>query len=339
MKKYVILYSVSITVIVAMVIGSAYLNNSIVNVNVIDVSTSCVQNTILCSGVVEYSDYQDVICKSAAIANDIFIKEGDYVSKGDNLINLTNVKTEKNPISGIDTTNINNICSNINNLENMQEVYSSLLTEPKVNPSNYTKYGSAYNIKAPISGLVTSVNVEAGKVINENSSIVTISNTNNMQVRLNVNESQISELKIGQKAFVTGVGFKNSEYTGTVTNISNEAEKIVGVTGKETVVNVIVKLDNVNNDIKPGYTAKCRIVTSEENDVLLTPYESIKSDENGKEYVYQYNNGKAIKTYVETGNEYQNGYEIISGLKNGDKIIEKTDMVYSNCRVRANANY
>ena len=338
MKKYVILYSVSITIIVSMVMVSIYLKNSIINVNVIDVSTSSVQNTILCSGVVEYSDSQDVVCKNTAIANDVFVKEGDYVNKGEYLINITNVKAEKKPISGMDTTNIGEI-SNITNFENIQEVYSNLVTESKGNPSDYTKYGDAYNIRAPISGLVSSVSIEKGKIINENSSIITISNTNNMQVRLAVNESQISDLKVGQKVFVTGVGFRNSEYTGRVADISNEAEKIVGATGKETVVNVIVKLDNVNDDIKPGYTAKCRIVTSEENDILLTPYESIKSDENGREYVYQYIDGKAIKTYVETGNEYQNGYEIIEGLKNGDKIIEKPDRLYSNSRVRVNAKY
>lgn len=338
MKKYVILYSVSITIIISMVIWSVCLKNSIVNVNVIDVSASSVQNTILCSGIVEYSDSQDVICKNTAITNDIFIKEGDYVNKGDHLINITNVKSEKKSISGIDTTNLNEI-SNIVNIENIQEVYGNLITESKGGPSDYIKCGDAYNIRAPISGLVSSVSVEKGKVINENSSIITISNTNNMQVRLSVNESQISDLKVGQKAFVTGVGFKNSEYTGKVTDISNEAENVVGPTGKETIVNVVVKLDNVNDDIKPGYTAKCRIVTSEEDDILLTPYNSIKADENGKEYVYQYKDGKAVKTYVETGNEYQNGYEITAGLNSGDRIIEKPDMVYNNSRVKVNTKY
>lgn len=338
MKKYVILYSISITIIVSMVIGSVYLKNSIINVNVIDVSTSSVQNTVLCSGVVEYSDSQDVMCKNTAVTNDVFVKEGDYVNKGDYLTNVTNVKVERKSIADINSTSIGEL-SNMNNLTNIQEVYNSLITESKNNPSDYTKYGDAYNIRAPISGLVTSVNTEKGKFINENASIITISNTNNMQVKLDVNESQIAEIKVGQKAFITGVGFKGSEYTGKVTNISNEAEKIVGPTGKETVINVIVKLDKVNGDIKPGYTAKCKIITSEENDVILTPYESIKADESGNEYVYQYKNGKAVKTYVETGNEYQNGYEIVSGLSNGDKIIEKPDKVYSNSRVKVSTNY
>lgn len=326
MKKYVILFSAAALIIASMVIGSNYLNNSIVNVDVIDVKTSSVQNTILCSGIIEYCDSQDISCKASAIVNDIFVKEGDFVKKGDQLLNLTNVKIDKNNVSSISPAEIENI-ANTNNI----------VSESKSSPSNYTKYGDAYNIRAPISGIVSSVNVKKNSVIAENTSVITIADTDKMQVKLSVNESQISEIKVGQKAIVTGVGFKNSEYTGEVTNISNEAEKIVGSTGKETVVNVIVKLDNTSKDIKPGYTAKCRIIISEDDNVLLTPYESIKSDDNGKEYVYKYENGKAIKTYIETGNEYQNGFEIVSGLENGDKIIEKSDRLYSNCRVRANA--
>lgn len=336
MKKYVILFSVAVVIITSMVLGSNYLNNSIVNVDIIDVKTSSVQNTILCSGIIEYCDSQDISYKASAIVNDIFVKEGDFVKKGDQLLNLTNVKIDKNNVSSISPAEIENI-ANTNNIENIQDVYNNIVSESKSSPSNYTKYGDAYNIRAPISGIVSSVNVKKNSVIAENTSVITIADTDKMQVKLSVNESQISEIKVGQKAIVTGVGFKNSEYTGEVTNISNEAEKIVGPTGKETVVNVIVKLDNTSKDIKPGYTAKCRIIISEDDNVLLTPYESIKSDDNGKEYVYKYENGKAVKTYIETGNEYQNGFEIVSGLENGDKIIEKSDRLYSNCRVRANA--
>lgn len=335
MKKYVILFSIVMSIITLMTLGSNYLDNSIVNVDVIDVKTSSVQNTITCSGIIEYCDSQDVLCKSPAIANEIFVKEGDFTKKGDKLLNLTNIKIDKNSISNINSAGIGNIY-NTNNIENIQEVYNNIVSDSKKSPSNYTKHGDAYNMRAPISGMVSSVNVKKNNVITENTAIITIADTNKMQVKLSVNESQISEIKVGQKALITGAGFKNSEYTGEVTNISNEAEKIVGPTGKETVVNVIVKLDNVSKDIKPGYTAKCRIIISEDDNVLLTPYESINADNNGKEYVYKYENGKAIKTYIETGNEYQNGFEIISGLENGDKIIEKSDKLYSNCRVRAN---
>ena len=279
MKKYVILFSAAVLIIASMVLGSNYLNNSIVNVDVIDVKTSSVQNTILCSGIIEYCDSQDISCKASAIVNDIFVKEGDFVKKGDQLLNLTNVKIDKNNVSSISPAEIENI-ANTNNIENIQDVYNNIVSESKSNPSNYTKYGDAYNIRAPISGIVSSVNVKKNSVIAENTSVITIA---------------------------------------------------------DTVVNVIVKLDNTSKDIKPGYTAKCRIIISEDDNVLLTPYESIKSDDNGKEYVYKYENGKAVKTYIETGNEYQNGFEIVSGLENGDKIIEKSDRLYSNCRVRANA--
>ena len=337
MKKYVILFFITIAVIITMKVGVSYLNNSIVDVDIIDVATSTVENTVLCSGIVEYSNSQNVISNCPALINDIYVKEGEQVKKGDSLVNLTNVKIDKNSAPNIDPSDINSV-GGLNNIENIQEVYNNFLLESQSKNNNYTKFGDPYNLKAPISGLAVSVNIKKNDIINGNSSIITIADTNKMQVKLSVNESKISDIKLGQRAIITGVGFKGLEYSGKVTKISNEAEKIVGPSGKETVVNVIVELDSANKDIKPGYTAKCKIITSKSDNVLLTPYESVKSDNSGQEYLYKYVNGKAIKTFVETGNEYQNGYEIISGITLGDRVIQKTDKLYNNCRVNIDKN-
>lgn len=338
MKNYVILLLTTIFLISVMEIGSFYFRNAIFNVDAIDVMTSSVQNTIVCSGVVEYAHSESVICKSSAIINDIFVKKGDYVKKGDNLLEATNIRMNEKPLKDTVFSNIDNIGGSLNELNKIKEMYSNILSNSESKSQDYKENGDPYNIKAPMSGLISSVNTAKNNIIKENFNMLTISDTNEMQIRLYVNESQISDIKVGQNVLITGVGFKNSEYRGKVYKISDEAEKIVGPAGKETVVNVIVKLDDVNDDLKPGYTAKCKIITSQKDNLILTPYESVQYDDNGKEFVYRYENGRSIKTYIETGNEYPEGYEVLSGISSGDTIIKKQDNLHNNDRVKINKN-
>ena len=107
--------------------------------------------------------------------------------------------------------------------------------------------------------------------VNTGQTVMTISTASDLQVCLSVNESQISSIQVGQQAEITGVGFKNTTYYGTVRSISSEAKQIVGTTGQETIVEVIVSVDTEGDDIKPGFTAKCKIITSEEENLLIVP--------------------------------------------------------------------
>ena len=60
---------------------------------------------------------------------------------------------------------------------------------------------------------------------------------------------------------------------------------MVSTTGQETVVEVVVSVDNPGNDIKPGYTAKAKIITAQNDNVLIAPYEAVRAEEDGSEYV------------------------------------------------------
>ena len=124
---------------------------------------------------------------------------------------------------------------------------------------------------------------------------ITIASDEGLQVRLSVNESQISDIQVGQPAEITGVGFHTC-YTGTVKSISSEAKQVVSTTGQETVVEVVVSVDNPGNDIKPGYTAKAKIITAQNDNVLIAPYEAVRAEEDGSEYVLKLKGQRAVKT-------------------------------------------
>ncbi|HEX2937717.1 MAG TPA: HlyD family efflux transporter periplasmic adaptor subunit [Ruminiclostridium sp.] len=319
MKRYVMLFT--FTFIVAGFIAAYGLisRNSVVEVSTVKVDTLTVENSVTCSGRVERIDTSKVYAPSASVVKDVYVKAGDHVITGQALM------TVELPSDKIDTSQLPN-------------GYESLLNQYKDQlQSAQSSYEATIEktVSSPVSGEITSVSVAPNSYISGGSPVAVIADDSGLQVRLSVYESQISDIKVGQKAIITGVGFKNSTYSGTVKSISSEAKQIVTTTGQETVVEVIVSVEGSSQDIKPGFTAKARIITSENSGVLIAPYEAVRADKNGNEYVYKIAGKQAVKTPIVTKKEFDNGFEVVSGLSKNDIIINDPDNVSNGAYVKS----
>ena len=335
MKNYLVLLLFTIFIIFCIVISPFYIKHSNDYIDVINLESTVAQSTIICSGKVEYKNIQTVFAPSLSIAEKIYINEGDRVSKGDPLIHMSGaMKNNLKPNVYNNKTDFINQGS----LPNLSEVYKSIVESEKKDfpiDSLYTSDGKYYNINAPCSGIVSSIGIKNKAAADQNFPLCTIADTSNLQIKASINESQISDIKIGQRVEITGMGFKNSKYLGKVQHISPEAKQIVNTTGKETAVEVIIDINNVKKDIKAGFTAKCKIITCENDNTVIVPYESVRADQNNKEYVYKIEDDTAIKTYISTGREFENGFEVISGLIAGNKIISTPDKVFNGLKIES----
>lgn len=136
-------------------------------------------------------------------------------------------------------------------------------------------------------------------------------------VKIYVPEQDISAVKVGQSAEITGDAFPDIIYHGTVDKISDVAMKIPS--GK-TAVEVTVGIADPDKTLKHGYTASVKICTSEPSVMTLIPYEAVGQDDNG-EFVYILRNGRAYKRYVETGRELSGGLELITPVAYDERVI------------------
>ena len=141
-----------------------------------------------------------------------------------------------------------------------------------------------------------------------------------MLVTTVVSESKISSVKEGQKAEITGDGFENKSYTAYVASIGKTAKKVVVGSSKVVVVDVVLEIENPDNALKSGFTAKVKLFTDDASNVAVVPYSSVLQDNSG-EYVYVYKDGKAIRKNIKTGRELLSGYEVVSGVGAGDTVI------------------
>lgn len=137
---------------------------------------------------------------------------------------------------------------------------------------------------SPISGVVTRLNVEAGENVVTGTMnapgtvIMTISDLSHMEVEIEIDETDIVDVAIGQKAEVEVEALADTVLVGTVTEVGNSG--ITGMAGtQEEVTNflVTVLLDDAHPGLKPGMTATVSIVTAKHVDVLNVPIQAVVS--------------------------------------------------------------
>lgn len=147
----------------------------------------------------------------------LLVRAGDYVSVGTAIFSM-----DAEDASDILKTYKNKVSDAKSSLENAQ----SNLDTTTDNYENYT-------ITAPISGTVTTKNVNVGENVqngNSATALAVIYDLSEVTFEMNIDELDISNVKVGQKVEVTADAFEDQTFEGTVTKVSMEGTAANGVT-------------------------------------------------------------------------------------------------------------
>jgi len=174
-----------------------------------------------------------------------------------------------------------------------------------------------YTIRAPFKGTIGSVNIAPHDWINNNTAVSTLS-TKKHTAQISLNEVDVTQVDIGQKAELTFDALPDIILIGTVSEIDP-----VGIQSSSVVsFNVKITLDETDERVLPGMNVTANIITLEKKDVLTVPNTSIRN-QNGLSYVEVFNKETAENDQVEVElgafNEVET--EILSGLVEGAEII------------------
>lgn len=303
MKKIFLELCFTVVAVGALFVVGAVIKNGVYAAEVYRVSPETVKDTVVCSGKIQYKETKEIIPPSNGIVKEVYVSKGDIVSKDDVLFTMV---------------------TDISAIGNTSGALSEVLDKNTI------------KVTAPVSGTIFNIDVSPKSAVTNTATAATIVNSDDLCVNLPVSESKISDIAIGQNVEISGSAFKNKKYTGTVSDIDNSAQQVVTATGKETAVNVTIDIKNPDDNIKQGYTAKCAIVTDIKNNDFILPYEAVEMNSTTNGVVYKYTEGKAVKTSVKVGNEYENGIEVLSGIKENDLIINTPDKITNTENIKIN---
>lgn len=176
-------------------------------------------------------------------------------------------------------------------------------------------------IKAPIDGTITNLNMIKGQAPTDY--VAKIETINRIIVESQVKEFDINRVNVGMKVEITGDALP----LGTV--IPGEIESIEptaiaptpGSTTSEVAYKVIISLDKISEEIKPGMNVKVKYIIEKQEDVFTVPSNSVY-EKNGKSFMLvlddkEVSTIREMEVTVETQNDYES---VIKSPELNDKI-------------------
>ena len=183
----------------------------------------------------------------------------------------------------------------------------------------YKKWKDTYKpikVISPIGGTVILRNTVPGETVSGGTALFAISD--NLIIAANVDESDIGRVKVGQKAEIVLDAYPDKKVIGRVFQILDEGKNQSNV----ITYQIKIKPEKVPDFYKSAMTANVKIEVASERDALLVPSPAISVPESGKTSVITgFEKKKPVYTAVELGLSQGNYTEIVSGLKEGDKVF------------------
>ena len=222
-------------------------------------------------------------------------------------------------------------------------------------------------ITAPISGVVTRRNIEEGETVvigtmnNQGTVLATVADLSVMEAEVEVDETDIPSVKLGQTAEVTIDALPDRRFVGVVTEIGNSPIPIQttggGAGSQATTFKVVVTLNDEIPGVRPGFTCTADITTAVRTDSLGIPIQAatvrevvvdaagqvvrtdagrrrrgvepavsavelpVGSSEEELEGVFVARQGRAVFVPVKTGIAGERYFEALTGVREGDLVI------------------
>ena len=220
-------------------------------------------------------------------------------------------------------------------------------------------------IVSPIGGIVTRRNIEEGETVmigtmnNAGTVLLTIADLSVIETEVEVDETDIPFIKLGQAASVTIDAFPDKKFTGKVTEVGNSAIQAAGAGAATRATNfkVVVTLAGTVPDVRPGFTCTAVITTATRQKALSVPIAAttvremvvnadgslvrvaptppgtparrvtapaeLQPGQSRKEIegAFVVADGKAVFTPITVGIAGEKYFEVLKGLKEGDEVI------------------
>jgi len=269
-----------------------------------------------------------------AMVSDIILKVnakvGDYVKKDQIIITFP----QDTPVAQYEQAN-SAYLNTKQSYERMQRLYSqgviskqdldNITTGYQVAKANLNAAAQMIQIKAPISGYITAMKVSTASRVESGDELFTVSNTTKYKATIWVPASDIQLIKKGLTAIAN---WGDQTLKGRISTVSLAMDQ------DQKAFKTEIIFDTHPKQIISGVTLQIRIEVARIDNAIVVERKSIL-EENNKKYVWLVRDNKAGKVEISTKHDNGIEYEVIAGLKNGDKMITSgISLLTDNCLVQ-----
>jgi HlyD family secretion protein len=208
---------------------------------------------------------------------------------------------------------------------NVKKQYEAQLAGIQANIGLLQKKRADLNVVSPIDGVILTKNIEKGAILQPGMLIFEVGDKNSMYLESDILVDDIANVKVGSTVLIENEDLGIKDVKGTVRKIYPKAfSKMseLGI-GQKRVKTEIDFDENIEN-LKSGYDMTVKIITASKENTLLIDEKAI-FEYQGKDHVFLNENGVAKLRAIEKGLESDEHVEVLSGLKEGEKVILSPD--------------
>jgi len=178
-------------------------------------------------------------------------------------------------------------------------------------------------VRAPFDGELGVRKVEVGQFLTAGTQIVSLTDLSQLYANFTVTEKDSGQLKVGQVVRIAVDAYPGRSFEGRITTIEPQ------IATDTRNIRIQATIDNPDKILKPGMFTTTTIVLPDKPPVVTVPETAVdytlygdsvfliteKKEDDGKTSL------TAVRTFVRTGNRVGGRAEILSGLKDGDRVV------------------
>lgn len=237
----------------------------------------------------------------------------------------------------VKATSLENLESQKNNYYTLRANVADLnaqVVQLEITLKNAQKDLDYTTITAPINGVIINVAVDEGQTVNANQNtptIVRIANLDEMEVRMEIAEADVSKIKIGTELNFSLLSDPQKTYHAKIESIdpadtevsdSSSNSNSSSSSSSSNAIYYYAKfyVPNKDNFLRIGMSVENEIIVASAKNAIVVPNYAIKNDDKGY-YVEVLENDEVIKKYVKLGIKDAINTEILKGVNEGENLI------------------
>jgi RND family efflux transporter MFP subunit len=195
-----------------------------------------------------------------------------------------------------------------------RDVVRDQLTESEAALTLARRRLSETALLAPFAGTVTQIVTEVGAVTGASTPVVRLVRTGIPEIHVDLDESNLGKLRIGQEAVVTNDAFPDSRFSATVTAIGAQVDTDRGT------VEVRLTPRTPPSWVRPGQTFSVNIITGRDERRLVVPATAVTTI-GGVSSLLVIENGKVVNKPVKTAPLGEGGVPVLEGVTERTPVI------------------
>ena len=265
------------------------------------------ENIIEISGTVAAAQEQTLQARSAGTVTAVYVQAGDKVKKGDVIIQLDDSEQLYNLEKQEYNMAAKKFTASARELKLLETERTALLQKVEDR-----------KVIATFDGIIADLDVAVGDSLEAKDTVGTLVNTDYLTAEVEVTETDVSKLKVGQTVNFTFPAYGNKNVTGYVTGWPAIGE----ITSRgATVVKAKLRIDEYPEEILPNYSFTGKIEISPTEEYIVVSRYAI-GYENKEAYVVLAKGEQRKSVKVQPyGSEY---VKVLEGLKGGEVLLQQT---------------